>query len=559
MDKTKKNVSISELIENGDAVEMSHDEVRNLFPAEEEPEQLLQPTDDMYDRLIKRIDAENAAVHEEYLESALEEELMNNEGSDDSETERRIHDSVEIEDDIDIKPISYNSIDMGLDILMDKTDDENSMTDVGPDMEPEVKRVVKVEEEPIPESKPELVLETETKLESKPEPIPEIEFIPVPVPVEEETSPTPAVPSASEEDDIDLDLEDETKDGISDDERKEAEERLKRLQEEVSKKIKPVKNPIPLNTFKINHKVKRTPSSIFKKALIKNHATWITSGSKKSITITEFTGPEILKINRSLVPEVGRLTWYGNMLNTIYSHIQSSKPKSVNEWAKTTLVSDLDDIYFAIYAATYGTSNINYYDCDKCKHAWMSDSMPLNKFYKVKDEAKFKNALANNVSSSTANEIEVTLVQVTDDLVFAIRPMTLWNVFHELPIIGDTSYENIDILIQIETIYAINMQDSSLEEIDFKSYPDPDKTIKARYKYVDKFVNSLKPDQVALLVAAITEMNAKYETLVDYIIPETICPECGSHIDAQETAADNSPISGELLLFMRHQLGAMRS
>lgn len=549
MDKTKKNVSINDLIENGDAVEMSHDEVRNLFPAEEEPEQLLQPTDDMYDRLIKRIDAENAAVHEEYLESALEEELMNNESSDDSETERRIHDSVEIEDDIDIKPISYNSIDMGLDILMDKTDDENSMTDVGPDMEPEVKRVVKVEEETIPEPQPMV------------DPIPQPEPIPesIPEPVEEEIPPTPAVPSVVEEDDIDLDLEDENKDGISDDERKEAEERLKRLQEEVSKKIKPVKNPIPLNTFKINHKVKRTPSSIFKKALIKNHATWITSGSKKSITITEFTGPEILKINRSLVPEVGRLTWYGNMLNTIYSHIQSSKPKSVNEWAKTTLVSDLDDIYFAIYAATYGTSNINYYDCDKCKHAWMSDSMALNKFYKVKDEDKFKTALATNVSSSTANEIEVTLVQVTDDLVFAIRPMTLWNVFHELPIIGDTSYENIDILIQIETIYAINMEDSSLEEIDFKSYPDPDKTIKARYKYMDKFVNSLKPDQVALLVAAITEMNAKYETLVDYIIPETICPECGSHIDAQETTVDNSPISGELLLFMRHQLGAMRS
>lgn len=549
MDKTKKNVSINDLIENGDAVEMSHDEVRNLFPAEEEPEQLLQPTDDMYDRLIKRIDAENAAVHEEYLESALEEELMNNENSDDSETERRIHDSVEIEDDIDIKPISYNSIDMGLDILMDKTDDENSMTDVGPDMEPEVKRVVKVEEETIPELQP--------MLDPIPQPEPISESIPEPV--EEEIPPTPAVPSALEEDDIDLDLEDENKDGISDDERKEAEERLKRLQEEVSKKIKPVKNPIPLNTFKINHKVKRTPSSIFKKALIKNHATWITSGSKKSITITEFTGPEILKINRSLAPEVGRLTWYGNMLNTIYSHIQSSKPKSVNEWAKTTLVSDLDDIYFAIYAATYGTSNINYYDCDKCKHAWMSDSMALNKFYKVKDEDKFKNALSNNISSSTANEIEVTLVQVTDDLVFAIRPMTLWNVFHELPIIGDTSYENIDILIQIETIYAINMEDSSLEEIDFKSYPDPDKTIKARYKYMDKFVNSLKPDQVALLVAAITEMNAKYETLVDYIIPETICPECGSHIDSQETTVDNSPISGELLLFMRHQLGAMRS
>ena len=556
MDKTKKNVSISELIENGDAVEMSHDEVRNLFPAEEEPEQLLQPTDDMYDRLIKRIDAENAAVHEEYLESALEEELMNNESSDDSETERRIHDSVEIEDDIDIKPVSYNSIDMGLDILMDKTDDEKSMTDVGPDMEPEVKRVVKVEEEiPPTPTIPEPMLDPVPQPEPMPETIPQ----PEPEVVEEEIPPTPTLPNVLEEDDIDLDLDDENKDGISDDERKEAEERLKRLQEEVSKKIKPVKNPIPLNTFKINHKVKRTPSSIFKKALIKNHATWITSGSKRSITITEFTGPEILKINRSLVPEVGRLTWYSNMLNIMYSHIQSSKPKSVNEWAKTTLVSDLDDIYFAIYAATYGTSNINYYDCDKCKHAWMSDSMPLNKFYKVKDEDKFKNALANNVSSSTANEIEVTLVQVTDDLVFAIRPMTLWNVFHELPIIGDTSYENIDILIQIETIYAINMQDSSLEEIDFKSYPDPDKTIKARYKYVDKFVNSLKPDQVALLVAAITEMNAKYETLVDYIIPETICPECGSHIDAQETAADNSPISGELLLFMRHQLGAMRS
>lgn len=558
MDKTKKNVSISELIENGDAVEMSHDEVRNLFPAEEEPEQLLQPTEDMYTRLINRIDAENAAVHEEYLESALEEELMNNESSDDSETERRIHDSVEIEDDIDIKPVSYNSIDMGLDILMDKTDDEKSMTDVGPDMEPEVKRVVKVEEEiPPTPTLPNVVEEESAPVEEIP-PTPTLPE-PMPEPVEEEIPPTPTLPNVLEEDDIDLDLDDENKDGISDDERKEAEERLKRLQEEVSKKIKPVKNPIPLNTFKINHKVKRTPSSIFKKALIKNHATWITSGSKRSITITEFTGPEILKINRSLVPEVGRLTWYSNMLNIMYSHIQSSKPKSVNEWAKTTLVSDLDDIYFAIYAATYGTSNINYYDCDKCKHAWMSDSMPLNKFYKVKDEDKFKNALANNVSSSTANEIEVTLVQVTDDLVFAIRPMTLWNVFHELPIIGDTSYENIDILIQIETIYAINMQDSSLEEIDFKSYPDPDKTIKARYKYVDKFVNSLKPDQVALLVAAITEMNAKYETLVDYIIPETICPECGSHIDAQETAADNSPISGELLLFMRHQLGAMRS
>lgn len=577
MDKTK-NVSIDELLENGDAVEMSHNEVRNMLPPEEEPVSVLLPTEETFDKLIARIDAQNDAVHSQFIEAKIEEEILSEENETDDdvyhdivEDDTSTEDEIDEEDDLDTE-ITYSSVDMGFDALMDKKE-EKPMKEVGPKMEPEVKRIVKVEEpvvtSDIPDKEDIIATPSDTveksvddSIKIKEEVV--IKEIPTEPEVEEnkEVLPVPVIEPDAEVLDIEDDLDDDELDATKEYEEiiKVAEARAEKISDAVSKAIQPVKNPVALNTFKINKKVKKTPTSVLRKTLVKNHATWMTSGTKKALTMTEFTGPELLKINRSLMPEQGRATWLGNMLNIIYKHIQSPKPKTVTEWAKRTLLSDLDDIFFTIYASTYGTSNISYYDCPKCKHNWMANGLKLNEFYTVLDSDKFKEAINTNLPLSETEDIEVELVQVTDDLVYGIKPITLWDLFHVVTVIGDR-YENIELLLQIDTIYAINRDDNSLEELDFKSYPDPDKTLKDRFKYLTKFVNILSPDQVSLLTAAISNLNSKYEPLVEYKIPETICPECGTHIDEQTVLDDDNdtPVSGEILLFMRHRLGAMRS
>lgn len=548
MEKTK-NVSIDELLESGDAVEMTHTEVRDLLPPEEEPQSLMMPDDSAYQRLFDRIDAENAAVHEEYTNSIMEEMLEKELENDDSVAVADLAVKSDNEDDDILNDLnveaSYNSVDTGIDAIMD----DKPMKDVGPEMEPEVKRVVKKAEDTV-------AVAEEVTIKPIQEPQPE-SVLPEPEIV---ASPEEPIVDDIVEDDIDVDKEEEDRAEAI----KAGQERLENIKKAVTATINPIKNPISLETFKINSKVKKTPSSILKKTLIKNHATWINSGTMKSIVMTEFTGPELIKINRQFMPEYGRATWLGNMLKIIYDHVQSPKPMSVNEWAKTTLLTDLDDIFFTVFAATYGTSCLSYYDCPKCKHSWMAEGLTLKDYYNVLNEEKFKAAVNRRLSKDEVENIEVTLVQVTDDLVFGIKPITLWNAFHELPIV-ETISDEIEMLFQIDDIYAINRETNSLEGVDFKTYPDPDKTIRARYKYIGKFVDSLSPDQVGVLGAAINEMNSKYEQLVQYKIPATICPECGTHIDEEtiikttEQLAEPLPMSAEVLLFIRHQLGITRA
>lgn len=555
MEKTK-NVSIDELLESGDAVEMTHNEVLDLLPPEEEPKSIMMPDDSAYQALFDRIDAENAAVHEQYTDSIMEEMLEKELEDDDSEAVADLaaganKDDDDIYEDLNIEA-SYTSVDTGIDAIMD----DKPMKEVGPEMEPEVKRVVKVEEptvEPVVKKAEDTVTVTE-----------EVVIKPVQEPVPEPRITSSPEPITSDIVDDDLDIDEDAAKAEVEKAVKADEERLQNIRKAVSATINPIKNPISLETFKINSKVKKTPSSILKKTLIKNHATWINSGTAKSIVMTEFTGPELIKINRHLMPEYGKSTALGNMLKIMYDHVQSPKASSVNEWAKTTLLTDLDDIFFTIFAATYGTSCLSYYDCPKCKHSWMAEGLTLKDYYNILNEEKFKAAVNRRLAKDEVDVIEETLVQVTDDLVFGIKPITLWNAFHELPIV-ETISDELELLFQIEDIYAINRETNSLEGVDFKTYPDPDKTIRAKYKYINKFVDSLSPDQIGVLGAAINEMNSNFEQLVQYKIPGTICPECGTHIDEEtivkstEDSQNPIPMSAETLLFIRHQLGITRA
>lgn len=106
----------------------------------------------------------------------------------------------------------------------------------------------------------------------------------------------------------------------------------------------------------------------------------------------------------------------------------------------------------------------------------------------------------------------------------------------------------------IDSIYYINGNTNELEEIEFKSFNNPEKRTKAKYRQLKKFLDALTSDQTANLTKAINEIieESNNQALATYQLPGGVCPKCGNKIEPTTMSADE-------LLFIRLQLGNMRN
>ena len=102
-------------------------------------------------------------------------------------------------------------------------------------------------------------------------------------------------------------------------------------------------------------------------------------------------------------------------------------------------------------------------------------------------------------------------------------------------------------MVYVDSIYYINRETGQLQPIDLKIYPNNDqKTIKSRIVRYSQIIQTLNSDKLNMLNACIKAINERHDDII-YVLPETECPKCKTHIDEQEQSA-------ERLLFIRHQL-----
>lgn len=547
----KKKVNMGEL------KELNESQLKEILPDKELPAEGTEgseilPHEADFDRLFERIDAENTELHKAYLQNQYEQSVAEGLEDDDTGLDELVDgydEDVNIEKRIRIKnsPTDNKDIEEKKDEeeVSEKVEDEILIdTNTLPKVKfnkPEVKRV----------ESDKIVIEKTL----------DDEFDADLSDLEDDDTEVVKIDKEDKLNDMDVDLSDLEDDNhvTVDSEVDEAYERLKR---EATEKISPIDNVVDLSKFKISTKVKKTPSLMLRNAVKSNFYTWVCSISKKPITMSEMTGTEIMNLNRDSGDNT--YAYVLNMLNTIFDHIISPKPDTMLEWAKTMPTNDLNDIFFAIYGAVYGKSNRVYTSCDKdgvngtgCGNAWVTHSLDMSELYETKHQDEIDKILNTEVTKYEASMIDVTLLQVTDDWAFALKQPSIYNSYIEPHHLGTeiNKYDNIlHILMCIDSIYYINGNTNELEEIEFKSFNNPEKRTKAKYRQLKKFLDALTSDQTANLTKAINEIieESNNQALATYQLPGGVCPKCGNKIEPTTMSADE-------LLFIRLQLGNMRN
>ena len=371
---------------------------------------------------------------------------------------------------------------------------------------------------------------------------------------------------------LEEELEDDSEDEITEletdlDLEKEKEEALKKKREEEDAKImedfkkelsaklvKPKKN-IDFSRFKI---VKR--NTALNKVLAfdakDTYQTWGLFTTGVSIAMSPLSAIELDEIN----PNVGSRNGIAkakSIFNTIYKHLAPQcRADNMENWMKRVSFLDLENLYFGIYVACFGKSNIVPHVCtnEKCRNMFSTEPkiMDMVKFETDKDKEVFEKIY--NKDFSMPSEIEETLIPVNEQFAFGVTPPSLYNSSFESAFLDREFIEKyagiIAIASCVNSVYSIDLEEETLTPIKFKSDPnDIVKTYKYKILNLYRILNKLGASDFKALETELTNINTKIQNKIkiSYQIPETICPKCGHKIEAV-------PMSAADLVFTRHQL-----
>lgn len=361
---------------------------------------------------------------------------------------------------------------------------------------------------------------------------------------------------------IDSDVEDE----IEIDEMKEEETReesIERFKDSLSD-IKVTSNLVDLSNFKIRKKptsTSRLLSKIDTKASRKT-ADWALYYSKKAVTFTECTGPEIDNL-RKTISNSNAINSVIVTLKFVYNHIEDADKPSFERWCKSIRTEDLDSLYFGLYKACY--SDINYLSryCSNengakgCGKASIinTDIDSMVKFADDETKKKFY-SLYNSDTTTETDEVESVIIPISDNIAISYRYPTLYSTFVQYsalrPDIVEKYQDTLDTLAYIDDFYEIDRSTNELIPVEIKEYPgNLNKTVLSRIKAYVEILKSLSSDQYNILMAKLQTL--VQEQKITYVYPETECPECGMKIE-------ESPVESMLqLLFTRAQLVQIKS
>lgn len=361
--------------------------------------------------------------------------------------------------------------------------------------------------------------------------------------------PKPIASSNEISDDLDKDLAAEIGEEVPD-----TDSIMKRFAENVKERIAPITKRFNLNDFTVGE----SPITCLDiKMMGLSHvsvADHFLPNAGKIISCSALSGSELMAMN----PENSnrsRLNTLKDIYSIMYKHVVSEKPKTFDEWLKTTRFNDLEHIYFALYKATFGGSNFMTYECPnkKCQDVFIEDVSFEDMINYADDETKAKMQAIMSSGDSSITPYEIVKQQISNNLAIGIRNPSIYNVVIEVSGLSDSFLEKyqdlMDIIVFIDNIYYIDYEHQVLEPVDFM--PDKNniaKTIARRIKIIADILRSLPSDNYFELRKAVADAFPSLAG-VTYKIPAATCKKCGTQIPERVIGAQE-------LLFMRHQLGA---
>ena len=382
--------------------------------------------------------------------------------------------------------------------------------------------------------------------------------------------------SVVEEDDEDRDLDNlinELDDSMNvvDDEEESTEEIRERFKKTFNS-VKITSNPINFNEFKIRKSAVESSAVL---SSITNHKSvktsdWALFHSKKSITFSECSGPELDRL-RKTISNSNAMNGVIASLRFVYDHIVDNNKPKFEVWTKLIRTEDIESLYFGIYKACYSNTNIIARICPtnteelrkkNCGKTSLIDTpiMDMVKYGGENDDAEkikaeFEKILQSDTTTET-EEFESTLMQVSDDIVISYCPATLYSTFIQFstlkPEITQKYSDVLDSMAYIDGFFQIDHETKELVPIQLQTWPKNfNKTVLHKLKFYTELLKSLTSDQYNVLIAKLG--NLIQAPKVSYVYPEATCPECGAKIP--EEAVD----SILNLLFSRAQLAQIKS
>ena len=360
-----------------------------------------------------------------------------------------------------------------------------------------------------------------------------------------------------EDDDSDVELEEELES-----------ESQEEIRERIKKQAIKLKSSSSKNTsgFTVSKQSVASSSllSRVKKKSNQRTADWPLLASGKCCTFSETSGPELEALERTIRTS-NSVNGVIASLKLVYNHIIDANKPSFEQWCKLTKYEDLESAYFGLYYATYGEVNLIGRTCAKvkgkeddhhCGKVSIIDT-PVDTMYRIEDEeakAKF-DALMQHDTTTQSNAIETTIINISDTFAIGYTEPSLYNTliqFSSLPEkIVNKHQTMLNTMAYIDSFYYIDWENETYVPITFKVYPDNlNKTIVSKLKVYVEICKLISPDEYDTMVAKITSALDR-ESKIKYVLPETVCPECGETIPEEDT------VSMLELLFTHRQLTAL--
>ena len=281
--------------------------------------------------------------------------------------------------------------------------------------------------------------------------------------------------------------------------------------------------------------------------------------SKRNMTFEECSGPELDSLRKTINNSNG-INGVIASLRFIYNHNIDANKKSFEAWCKSIRTEDIESLYFGMYKACYGDTNlIARADTENkgCSKTSLIDT-PISDMLKFKDDdaKKLYDNLMSQDTTNPGSKIKSQTLVVSDDIVISYSDPTLYSTFIQYaslkPEITEKYSDQLNTMAYIDGFFRIDYANNQLIPIAIKEYPNNiNKTVMSKLKtYVD-ILKTLTNDQYNVMVSKLE--NIVGENKISYIYPATKCPECDNDIPEE-------PIESMLnLLFTRAQLVQVKS
>ena len=336
----------------------------------------------------------------------------------------------------------------------------------------------------------------------------------------------------------------------------------KNLRNEILKKIVNTGTKLDISQFTMSKKVISIKDAMRNRPTeVARIAKWPMMYAERPFVASALKGPEIaLLFDYDDSANDNSIGINQNQLRIMYEHDANEfKPATIENWAKTIPFLDIESIFAALYLASMKGANYMPMACrdQKCQHQYLTDDIDISKivkFTKPEIEDKFNQIMKTDITADNTAKYESVVSVINEQFAVGLKIPSIFTLVYELNSVDRPFVEKyntvISIIQYIDYIYKINPDTMSFEPIGWKAYVgNYGKTFKSKIATYAKILKDFDSTEFSVLIALINSMLTKITDTraLEYEIPASKCPKCGSEIPAV-------PLAPRQLLFMRQRL-----